>query len=258
MSQPATIHSIVRNEDQWVWFALKPWQEFNLPILVVDDNSTDQTGKVLRSLKLRFTSNTAKLPVTEIRNQMIAQTKTEWLILLDGDEVWNRGMIEKFLKHLKTVPQKVSGVFLQTRNCVGDVWHYLPQTFGKYQLGAMTGNFNIRAYRKNAGMKWFGTYPLEHYGSKDMSINTQSDKLSFFDGYYWHMTNLSRSSKADKIPGFRHRAVEQGIAADKTELPEVFWESRPGFVPDPLARRSISFELAAKIITPLKKLKRLL
>lgn len=256
MSHLATIHSLVRNEDQWAWFALKSWQKFNLPLLVIDDNSTDQTQKVLHSLNISFAPNTAKLPVTEIRNHLISQTKTEWFVLLDGDEVWNHTIIGKFLKHLAAVSPKVLGVFLKTRNCVGDVWHFLPESAGKYQLAGRTGNLNIRAYRKHAGLKWFGTYPLEHYGSKDGPINTQPDKLSFFEGYYWHMTNLARSSRADKIPGFRRRPVEQGIAAVKTELPEVFWESRPDFVPDPLARRPISFELAAKIVTPLKQFKR--
>ncbi|MBI4099937.1 glycosyltransferase [Candidatus Microgenomates bacterium] len=256
MTASVTIHSLVRNEECWVWFALKPWQRAGVPMLVIDDHSTDQTPQIISSLKIPFQASQGP-SVSEIRNKMLSQTTTEWFILLDGDEVWNDAMIDKFLSHLKSVPKNIIGIFLETRNCVGDVWHYLPSDSGRYRLAGHVGHLNIRAYRKKPGYQWFGQYPLEYYGQKDQPINADPNQLSCFPGFYWHLTHLPRTSRPGTA-GFRRQVIESGIEVPRSELPEVFFLPRPDFVPNPLTRRSPLFTLTAKIVTPIKKLKRLL
>lgn len=161
-------------------------------------------------------------------------------------------MINDFLSFVLSQPKEIWAVFLKTRNCVGDVWHYLPEMAGKYEIAGQKGNLNLRAYRKMPGFVWEGNYPLEHYAN----INNEPEHLKFFSGYYWHLTNLSRSSSNTKVAGFRRHVIEKGITVSKNVLPEVFFQQAPQEIPDPLSRRSFFFELAADLITPLKSLKR--
>lgn len=256
MTLSVTTHSVIRNEERWAWFSLKSWEKYATKMLIVNDHSTDQTPAVLKSLKIPYTTNYDKA-VVDLRNEMLKKTTTDWFILLDGDEIWNDLTIKKFLDHIKKVPEKVTGVFLRTQNCVGDVWHYLPDNAGKYELAGIKGHLNIRAYRRRPDFRWFGGYPIEYYGLKNQPINTDPSQLSFFGGFYWHMTNLART-KSKNIAGFRRQVIETGIQSKKENLPEVFFQTRPNFVLDPLTPRSSFFELAAKIITPAKKIKRFL
>ena len=225
-------------------------------MLVVDDHSIDQSPFIIKSLEVTSATSYGQT-VTTLRNELLAKTATDWFILLDGDEVWSNSTIERFLDHIKNVPSNVTGVFLRTRNCVGDIWHYLPEDSGKYHLAGVAGHLNIRAYRKRKGYQWRGDYPLEYYGPEGQPINADASQLSFFHGYYWHLTHLSRT-KSHGTAGFRRQVIETGILSRKEELPEVFFLPRPNFVPDPLTHRSSAFELKAKILTPFKKIKRLL
>lgn len=246
MVYPITVHTLIRNEDQWLWFALKsvlPWVQ---KVFIYDTGSNDNSIQIVKSVaspKILFAQKGQQTPdkITCLRNEMISQTTTDWFMLLDGDEVWNSPTISDFLEFTLSQPKNIQAVFLPTRNCVGDVWHYLPASFGYYEIAGKKGHLNIRAYR--TGLKWEGDYPLEHYNG----VNNHPDKLGYFDGYYWHLSNLKRSSKTDPVLGFRHRTVAQGTNVEKNDLPEVFFDRRPDFVPDPLSKRSFLFEAAANL-----------
>lgn len=259
---PISVHTLVKNEERWVWFALKSWEKYGQRFLVVDDSSTDRTGEVVASLKnkrldyYRLDSTKNFFGLTGIRNWMIEQTGTEWFVLVDGDEVWNYKTIERFLRHIEKVPSAVVGVFLQTRNCVGDVWHYLSSDSGRYELAGRVGHLNIRAYRRKNGYHWYGEYPLEYYGRRNKAINQSPEQLSYFDGFYWHLTHLTRTSDRGVVAGFRRRVWERGRGVLRSELPEVFWESRPAVVPDPLVRASLPTVVKGYLQTPIKWLKR--
>lgn len=256
MTSKVTIHSLVRNEERWVWFALTAWQKAPVDFLVVDNESSDQTPQILKATKIPYQTWPGE-DITILRNRMLKETKTDWFVLVDGDEVWDDGQIAKFLAHLDAVSPRVTGVFLSTRNCVGDVWHYLATDSGRYQLAGVSGHLNIRAYRRRKGYQWFGQYPLEYYGRQDQSINNDPSQLSHFSGYYWHLTHLSRTAVSG-TPGFRRRVLESGITVAKSQLPEVFFLPCPPQVPDPLVHRSFLWEIAATMVTPVKKLRRAL
>jgi len=243
-----TTHTIVKNEENWIWYALKSWEKYATEMLVVDDNSTDETLKIIKSLKnfkIKIVETDLKTSKdhTAMRNKMVEETKTEWFLLLDGDEVWNQTTIEKFLDFLKKQNENIWAVAMRTRNCVGDVYHYLPEGAGNYQILGRKGHLTIRAYRKMPGLSWAGDYPLEHYGDL-------SGHVAFFEGFYWHMTHLARSSAKEKVKGWRSIKIEAGIPiANIKELPEVFQDHLP-------PKRSIIFEILARIITPIKVFKR--
>ncbi len=253
-----TTHTIVKNEENWVGYAIKSVLPFALEMLVADDNSSDNTAEIIKSIKdpkIKFSKENLKSAAehTALRNKMLAETKTDWFLILDGDEVWNFNTFQRLLVFLESLDKSVYGVVVPFRNCVGDVWHYLPEETGGYQLLERVGNITIRAYRKIPGFKWVGDYPLEAYVD-DIGIptNSQPDRLRFFDGFYWHLTHLPRSSFGGKVKGWRKTKIEKGIrVVDKKELPEVFDEKA-------LQKRSVFFETAATLATPFKIIKRVL
>ncbi len=258
-----TSQTIVKNDENWIWFALKSVQDQVAKMLVLDDNSTDATRAIIETIttpKLSLETKVLTTPQehTEVRNQMLARTTTDWFLLLDGDEVWNNQTLYDLLIFLEKQPKNIYGVVMRTRNCVGDVFHYASESAGHYHLMGRTGHLTIRAYRKLPGFHWTGTYPLEAYvDAAGQPIHGQSDHLAFFDGFYWHMTHLVRSAAKETVKGHRRVRLETGIKiAGNAQLPEVFFIPRPAMVSDPLGRRGIGYELASHLVAPLKTLKR--
>lgn len=248
-----TTHTVVKNEENWIWYSLMSVKDLVSEMLIIDDASTDKTVEVIRTIKdSKITLMEKRLTTpgdhTRARNNLVEKTKTDWFMLLDGDEIWNRETLKKFLAFLEKQPQDVFGVAMRTRNCVGDIYHYLPEDAGKYKILGREGHLTIRAYRKLPGRHWTGDYPLEKYCN---------DHLAFFDGFYWHMTHLPRSSSQHKVKGWRAKKMEIGIKVkNQNEFPEVFYEKRPDFVPDPWKKMSTGEKLIASVVTPIKKLRR--
>jgi glycosyltransferase involved in cell wall biosynthesis len=250
--QKITAHTIVKNEENWIKYSLLSVKDLVTKILVFDDGSSDRTVKIVQSIgdpKIEFFSKELKTPAdhTKLRNEMIKMTKTEWFLILDGDEVWNKTTFEKLLTLIEKCPKNVYGVVVRTRNCVGDVFHYLPESDGKYELLGKRGNFNIRAYRKIPGFSWKGDYPNEAYcDARGKPINNQNDHLAFFDDYYWHMTFLPRSSARDLRKHAQNYKLALGIKALESDLPEVM---KNGFWP----RRGALYWLMAAVSDLLRK-----
>lgn len=248
-----TTHTVVKNEENWIWYALESVRPFVSEMLVIDDDSTDKTVEIIKSIKdpkIKLFEQKLALPAdhTNARNELIGKTTTDWFLLVDGDEVWNGKTLKKFLSFLEAQPRTVQGVVMRTRNCIGDVFHYLPEDAGKYELAGHKGHLTVRAYRKLPNRKWKGNYPLEKYCN---------DHLTFFDGYYWHMTHLQRSSSKTMLKGWRKEKLELGIKAKSTDqFPEVFYANRPEIVPSPWNKMPISKKILAGLVTPVKKIRR--
>lgn len=207
MMYPFTAHILVRNEDQFLKYALESALPFVSDYIIYDTGSTDGTVGVLRDLGVVWEEKglVDKISYVALRNEMISKTKTDWFLLVDGDEVWNEEMLKNYLDFTLKQPTNIQATFLRTRNCVGDVFHY--RNSGNYEIAGMKGSLNIRAYRKT--VRWEGEYPLEKCVD-----STDKDSLAFFDGYYWHMTHLKRSSSESPVMGFRKRVYDLGIKSD--------------------------------------------
>ena len=257
-----TTQTLFKNEDKFIWYALSAWEPYATQMLVWNDESSDQSEEIVKGIKsskikYKHISASSEAQLTLLRNQMLQQTKTEWFLLLDGDEIWNNSTVTKFLDYIENQPASVYAIVMRTRNCVGDVYHYLPEDEGRYELLGKRGHLNIRAYRKLPGFRWEGQYPLEKYvDARGSSINDQQDRLSFFDNFYWHMTHLPRSSSKETVKGWRETKIEGGIKIKEEELPEVFWLPAPPLVPSPLTKRSLPEEILGKLVTPIKKIRR--
>lgn len=229
-------------------------------MLVFDDDSSDHTWKIInmiRDKKIKAERGSF-INAATIRNQLLSKTKTDWFLILDGDEVWNSDRVMKLIKYLETCPKDTQGVFVRTRNCVGDVFHYQPESAGKYTFLGMTGNYSMRAFRNISGFKWGLDYPREtFFDNKGMAVDKKVKNISFCDTYYWHMTFLPRTFVQSERKYRQISKIENGIkVVNEKELPSMFFVEHPSEVSSALTRRSFLFEIQAKIISPLKEFKR--
>lgn len=261
-----TANCIVKNEDFWIWFTLKSVLPYVDKILIFDTGSEDLTVKVIKSIKSAKISfeekgKVGKRGLINLRQEQIKRTKTDWILILDGDEIWPSSQLERLIKTADQAPSNFVAIFNRVRNCIGDVHHFLPEKAGRYQIAGVSGNLNIRLIRKTPDLEVKGEYPLESYINSDGPIEKQDQNLRFSDSWYLHTTFLKRSSinKAKVSGSFgKSKIWEKGIELVSEELPEVFKLERPKFVADPLVKRNYWYEVVSSLTTPIIKLKRLI
>ncbi len=258
-----TAHCLVKNEDVWIWFALQSVLPFVKQVMVFDTGSTDKTVPVIQSLRnnkiiLEKKGAMDAKKLVQLRQEMLDRTKTDWFLILDGDEIWPESSIKRMLSQTGKLPSNMVALFNKVRNCVGDVFHYLPEDEGDYQIANLKGNLNIRLIKKTKDMRVVGEYPLEHYQDSNGVIQNQKDNLLFVDTWYLHTTFLKRSTKdKHKASGSfgKKKIWQKGIRLEKNQLPEVLFLKRPNIVPNPLIKRGLSYELLAQVVSPLAWIK---
>jgi glycosyltransferase involved in cell wall biosynthesis len=261
MKNNLTAHVMVKNEENFIWFTLKSIIDFVEKILIYDTGSTDNTFKIIKSIKSskiffkEYGSQNSK-ELVALRNDQIKKTETQWFLLLDGDEVWPKKSIAALTKKIKEIDNQKVGIVVKTINSVGDIYHQLPQEKGEYRLLGRKGHLNIRAYKKSPDYFWTGTYPLEGYFDKknQVFLNDQDDRLDFLDVSYWHLTHLRRSSK--NFP--RRIKYDFGVKIKPQLLPEVFFKKIPPLVNNPLKKASLIHLLISFLLSIPRKFKNFL
>ncbi|MBI2010618.1 MAG: glycosyltransferase [Candidatus Chisholmbacteria bacterium] len=144
-----TVHTIIKNEDRWIWYALMSVIDVASKIIVFDTGSTDKTPEIIQTInspKIVFEHKpqTTRSALVKLRQEQLDRTTTPWFLLVDGDEIWPQKNLFKLLKVADKSSQKVMAFFTRTRNCVGDISHYLPESKGQYHIKGITGHLNRR------------------------------------------------------------------------------------------------------------------
>ena len=193
-----TTHTIIKNEERFIRQVLLSVEKFADEMLVWDTGSTDKTVEIIKSLKspkIKFKQcgKVDRTGLIKLRNEQVKITKTPWFLILDGDEIWPKENLKKLVKAMKEAKKDIIALVNKTRNCIGDLDHFVPQEKGKYQIGPWKGHLNIRAIRNIKGLKVEGEYPLEAYTLDGKKIQDLVEKLEFVDIWYLHTTHLKRS-----------------------------------------------------------------
>jgi len=253
-----TVHVIVKNEDQFVAYALKSVLPFVSHAIIYDTGSTDDTVVIIERQLISIKKENPdidiifdklsikdKSEIKELRQRQLEQTRTDWFLLLDGDEVWPQKQLFKLLQLTKELSTNKLAVVNQTRNCVGDVWHILPPNFGKYQLLGKKGHLNIRLMRR-VNFQLQGVYPNESYFFQNQPINIQDKYLAYCDAWYLHLSHLIRSSQKKHVLGRRKTIYSRGIKIADGDLPKVMRSKN-------FPQRSFYYEIMATIYDLIRK-----
>lgn len=247
-----TAQMIVKNEENFVWYAVNSVISYVDEILIWDQGSCDKTIEIIKTInnpKIIFKKASESVHI--LRQKMLEETNGDWIFILDGDEIW----YESGIKHLvSSIQNNFDCVVVPNLMLIGDIFHYQEKAAGKYKIGGKVGHYNIRAIRKTEGLHIEGIYPNEAYVTKER-IKVQDldkDRILFLDEPYLHASFLKRSPKEGKKIKYE---IGESFPKD-FYYPEVFFKSRPDMVPSPWKTMSNDYKLRALFETPLKKMKR--
>lgn len=255
-------NTIVKNEGRYVWFAIKSVIDYLDKMLIWDTGSSDDTVEVIQILQRQYPKKIEFREVGEVdsggltmlRQKMLDETKSDWFLILDGDEVWWKGSIKKVVAEVRDIGNKYA-IVNPVINAIGDIYHYQEEKAGKYEILGKKGHLNIRVINKKiTGLHISGRYPLEGYYDADLNlIQTMDSKLKFLEAPLLHLTHLNRSSKGKS----KKIKYELGnLFPDDFKYPEVFYLKKPAIVPSPWVKMPFGYKFRASLETPLKKLKR--
>ena len=254
-------HTLVKNEENWVWYSLMSVVDWVDEVMVWDTGSTDNTVDVIKSIphpkiKFRQVKADSKAEIAQIRQDMLDATTADWIFLVDADEIWTREGLQEIREFVTHPGGQTVGVH-RFWSLVGDVLHYLPERYGKYHVGHQTGHLTIRLMRHLPDLHVTGQYTFEGYGYSDTPVQSLSEScMHHFNHKFFHTTFLPRSS--NNSPLFQRRIRYQFGPALTADYPEVFYLSRSDFIRSPWLKHDIIFWINAFWQTPLKLLRNIL
>lgn len=233
-----TLHAIVQNEERFIKPALLAALSSRKVVraLVWDTGSTDGTVKQILSIsdkRIDFSEKgkVDRMGLVNLRNEQLKLTKTPWFLLVDGDEIWPEKNLQRLILTMEQCGDSTIALVCRTRNVVGDIFHYLPDSEGHYQIGPWKGHLNIRAIRNLSELTVKGKYPNEWYEFENKKIQDQPARLKFVNTWYVHTTHLGRSGnwfselstidRMKKHKWFWKMKRAKLLIMSKEELPEV-------------------------------------
>lgn len=266
------VHTLVKNEERFIWFSVMSVIEHVEKVLIWDTGSTDNTVKIIQEIERRYPNKIIFNEVgdididefTKVRQEMLNETSSDWFLMVDGDEVWWDGSIREIVDLIKKSGNKIESIVVPTYNLIGDIYHYQERAAGRYKLAGKFGHYNLRAInRKIPGLKSAKPHGTWGWAGEDgrMIQDRPVKKVKFVDAPYIHATFLQRSVNLELEKNVPKRArklkYELGDSFPSDfYYPEVFFKSRPTFVLPPWRKMDKGYLAKAMIQTPLRKIKR--
>lgn len=265
------VHCLVKNEERFIWYALNSVLPYVDKIMVWDTGSTDQTIELIKTIKstkidFREVGKATLKNYTSFRQQMLDQTPRgyTWLMILDGDEIWTDQSIKSVTDYARKHVE-LNSLVVHTYNSIGDIYHKLPESAGRYTLAGAVGHLALRFMNlktiKGLGVR--GVYPLECYTDETGTPiqNLDPKKIRLLPHHYIHTTHLMRSSSErfdnEALKRKGKKKTELGIRVAQHDLPKILWRKRPDTVPDVTQPAPMSFWIKAMFLTLPKQIKRL-
>ena len=256
-------NTVVHNEENFIWFAIMSVVDYVDKVLVYDTGSTDQTVSIINGIKrikkdkIIFKElgevNAEEFP--KIRQQMLDESNCDWMLVLDGDEIWWDSSIKNLIKKINTDGNDIDGIVVPMIVPVGDIYHLQAEEAGKYELLGKRGHFNLRAINKKIpGLHADFPYGRESYLDQDNKLVQERNNIIFVNAPYLHVTHLKRSAKKRKYNKYKY---ELGKKVNKGFLyPEILFNNYPSIIRSPWRRISLLDVILAGLLTPFRKLKR--
>lgn len=257
------VNTIVNNEENFLWFALMSVVDFVDKILVWDSGSTDRTVDIIKKVRdlkgdkidFREIEEVGKEDFPKIRQEMLQQSDCDWILILDGDEIWWESSIKKLKRTLDEKGEEIDGIVVPMKVPVGDIYHFQEEAAGQYRILGRKGHLSLRAIRKKIpGLHVNWPYGKETYLDENNLPIQERKNIIFLEAPFLHVTHLKRSSLKRQYEKFKH---ELGRKVSRNfKFPEVLYKEYPQFISSPWIKISGIKLLKAKILTPLRKIKR--
>lgn len=262
-----TAHMVVKNEDRFIYYAISSVLPYVDRFLIFDTGSTDKTVDIIslfNSPKIDFgqIGNADKKGIIKLRQEQIDKTKTPWIWIVDGDEIYHRNTAEEVVE---TISEKKNccGVIIGRYDLLGDIYHRQSEDVGAYEQFGKRGHFVLRLIRKTCfdSLKVKGEYPNEYFADKKgRSVKEKGEKyFAFIKKRIFHAMYLKRSTRGANLSYVLNRKkvkIELGRKISREELPQVFFQKKPDIVPNVIELRGWFYTLLAAFITPAKMVKR--
>ena len=260
-SPKITACCLVCNEERWLWYAIMSVLDFVDEILVWDTGSTDNTPEIIKSIKspkIKFKEIGSVDPkmFTIVRNQMLDEVKTDWMLILDGDEIWT----DEAIRESKLLMNSNTNYLINPYfNLLGDIYHYQNENAGRYKIKLWSGHISIRLVNKESipGLHFANPYGSEGLvNAEGISLqNVEEYKTQLIQSKYFHTTHLARSINNQVMMRKQKYKYELGNSFPKDfNYPKVFYIPGPQ---NPWKPRNLSFVFHSCWQTPLRYLKRL-
>ena len=263
--------TMVKNEARWLWYSVTSVIDHVDKVLLWDTGSTDESLEIEKALlnkypnKILFKQREQKTPedFTIVRQEMLDATKSNWFLMLDGDEIWWEDSIKKVISEINT-NNDIESVVVPTINVVGDIFHRQNELAGRYKFGNKFGHYNLRAVNRNIpGLHSQGEHGVWGWADEDnkMIQDREESSVGFVDGPYLHTTFLQRgSSKGDDknvIKRSKKLKYEFGENLPKDFFyPESLFKDRPEMILSPWGVMTNNFKFKAFFETPARQIKR--
>lgn len=256
-------NTIICNEENFIWFAIMSVVDFVDRVLVYDTGSTDKTVEIIRKIReikgdkvdFKEVGSIDKFEFPKVRQKMLDYSDCDWILILDGDEIWWEKSIKRLVGEINNRGNKIDGIVVPMVVPVGDIYHFQEEVAGKYELLDRRGHLSLRAINKNiSGLHVDWPYGKETYLDGDNRPVQERKGIIFLNTPFLHVTHLKRSSVKRKQDKFKYELGNK-ISSDY-KFPEVFYEYYPKIISSPWSRISGHRLLKAKVLTPVRKLKR--
>lgn len=254
------VNCIVNNEENFIWFAIMSVIDYVDKLLIWDTGSDDNTVEIIKSIKsnkIEFSEvgKVDKFEFTKLRQKMLEESKCDWILILDGDEVWWDKSIKEMVNEINQRGDKIEGIVVPMVVSVGDIYHIQGEEAGKYKLLGRKGHLSLRAINKRIpGLHLELPYGKEGFFDKNNKPVQERDGIIYKDAPYLHLTHLKRSSKNRSPDKYKYEIGEKLPVGFK--FPESFYKDFPDKVLSPWKRMSKIEYALATFLTPLRKIKR--
>lgn len=245
LDRDLTIHCLIRNEENWIWFALQAMAPFCRRIMLWDTGSIDTTVAIIKEMQsphILFQQCGPVSPAkhTALRNHMIAQTRTEWFAVVDGDEIWPPALWSEIAYRIEDPKAGILVLpFIYPFPRLG----YFGTGEDDFFIAGLSGPRSAKVFRNCNGIHWSGDYFDTRLCYEDGTIATRGSlpNMRVLDSCVWHMTMLERSRQDDATMG-RHGKLRFTGPPSKadfvpikswSEVPKVFFHKRPNNVKNP-------------------------
>ncbi len=254
-------NTIVHNEENFIWFSIMSVVDYVDKVLIWDTGSDDKTVQIIKEIQkikgekiiFKEIGEVNKNQFTKARQGMLDRSDCDWILVLDGDEIWWRKSIKKLVKAVNEKPE-IPGIAVPMFVPVGDLYHFQEEAAGRYELLGRKGHLSLRAINKkipSLHVDW--PYGRESFLDEN-NLPIQGSNIIFLDAPFLHVTHLKRSGLKRKHNKLK---LELGNEVSRDfEFPEVFLLPYPKIIASPWVKISGINLIKSRLLTPLRKLKR--